>query len=585
MTGPSQRHGREDAFVEAASTPVADTAERLPIERVVAELVERAEEVIQAQLRLRRLHAANGAIVGELDLPLVLRNIVEAARELAGARYAALGVIGADGLLEQFIHTGMSEDDVATVGELPKGRGLLGALVDHPHLIRLSSLGDDPRAAGFPIGHPPMSSFLGVPIRSRDEVFGNLYLTEREGGDFTAEDEELVMSLAATAGIAIANARLYEESRRRQDWLQASAQISALLLSGVDGSSDEPLQRIVDTVRRLADADVVSLVFPTSEAGLLEVAIASGQGAEQLRGMRYSSARSLVALAMETGHGVRLGAANEQVEHPVHLSRIVDVGPVMAVPLSGKEGPQGAIAVARLTGRRSFTSVDLEMAEAFAGHAAIARELVAARADQQRLAVLEDRDRIARDLHDHVIQRLFADGLTLQSVAMMTRDDQLAAKVASVVTDIDDTIRQIRTSIFQLRGGDAERRPGVRAAVLAVVAQVSPLLGFEPEVRFSGPADTLVPVAVVGDVEAVVREGLTNAAKHAGAGKVAVGLTAEGHRLTVEVLDDGVGPGATQRSSGLGNLRRRAQDLDGTLTIESRPSGGTRLLWAIPVSP
>jgi signal transduction histidine kinase len=330
---------------------------------------------------------------------------------------------------------------------------------------------------------------------------------------------------------------------------------------------------------------VVSLVFPTSEAGLLEVAIASGQGAEQLRGMRYSSARSLVALAMETGHGVRLGAANEQVEHPVHLSRIVDVGPVMAVPLSGKEGPQGAIAVARLTGRRSFTSVDLEMAEAFAGHAAIARELVAARADQQRLAVLEDRDRIARDLHDHVIQRLFADGLTLQSVAMMTRDDQLAAKVASVVTDIDDTIRQIRTSIFQLRGGDAERRPGVRAAVLAVVAQVSPLLGFEPEVRFSGPADTLVPVAAVGDVEAVVREGLTNAAKHAGAGKVAVALTAEGHRLTVEVLDDGVGPGATQRSSGLGNLRRRAQDLDGTLTIESRPSGGTRLLWAIPVSP
>jgi signal transduction histidine kinase len=583
MTGssPRRRAGRETVH---ADVDVPAAVHQTPLEPVAAEPVEHSEEVVEAQLRLRRLQDANRIVVGELDLPLVLRNIVDAARELVRARYAALGVIGADGLLEQFIHSGMSEQDVEAVGELPKGRGLLGALIEEPRPIRLSDLHQDHRSAGFPAGHPPMTGFLGVPIRSRDEVFGNLYLTDRHGGDFTAEDEDLVMSLAATAGIAIENARLYEESRRRQRWLQASAEISDLLLSGGEGPDDEPQHRIVATVRELADADVVSLVFPADVPGLLQVAVASGLGAAQLTGLRYDAANTLVAVAMETGRGVRLGAANQQVEHPVHLSQIVDVGPVMAVPLSGRQGPQGALTVGRLAGRRGFTSVDLEMAEAFAAHAAIARELVDARADMQRLAVLEDRDRIARDLHDHVIQRLFADGLTLQSVAMMSREPRLADKVSRVVEDIDDTISQIRTSIFQLRSGDGQCAPGLRSAVLAIAAQVTPLLGFEPAVRFSGPADTMVPSTALGDVEAVVREGLTNAAKHARAGEVVVDLRVQGTTLTIEICDDGVGLSSPRRSSGLSNLRSRAEELGGTLTIQARPTGGTQLLWTIPIS-
>jgi signal transduction histidine kinase len=586
MTSPSSRehvHDDGEAWAEGVSPAQSPSVEGIS-DSEMTELVERADGVVPAQERLRRLQEANRTIVGELDLPLVLRKIVEAARELVRARYAALGVIGSDGLLEQFIHSGMSQSDVESVGELPKGRGLLGALIADPRPIRVPDLRRDHRSAGFPEGHPSMTGFLGVPIRSRNEIFGNLYLTDRQGGDFSAEDEDLLMSLAATAGIAIENARLYEESGRRQAWLQASVEIVDLLLTGWDGPADEPQQRIVRAVRELADADVATLVIPADAPGMLEVAVASGLGESQLTGLQYDTTNTLVALAMRTGRGVRLSDAHQQLEHPVHLATIVDVGPVMAVPLSGRAGPQGALTVGRLAGRRSFSSVDLEMAEACGGRAAVARELVDARADHQRLAILEDRDRIARDLHDHVIQRLFADGLTLQSVAMMTRDPQLAQKVSRVVDDIDDTIRQIRTSIFQLRSGDAQQRAGLRSAVLAVTAQVTPMLGFEPAVRFSGPADTLVPPAVVGDVEAVVREATTNAAKHAHASEVTVDLSVTADTLRVEVGDDGVGLGTPQRSSGLDNLRRRAQELGGTLTIQARPTGGTQLLWTIPIS-
>jgi signal transduction histidine kinase len=561
--------------------------EPIPIEQLMTELVERATEVIDAQVRLRRLQDANRSIIGELDVSLVLQRIVEAARDLVRARYAALGVIGADGQLEQFIHIGMTDEEVATIGELPKGRGLLGALVEDPRPIRLADICDDQRSSGFPVGHPPMRNFLGVPIRSRNAVYGNLYLTEREGGDFTAADEDLVMSLAATAGIAIENARLYEDSRRRQEWLQASAEISASLLSGRTAPEQDPLQLIVETVRQLADADVVTLVLPASEPGLLEVAMASGRGATELKGLRYDAANTLIALAMETGRGVRVGAADQQPDHPVHLSQIVEVGPVMAVPLSGYAGAQGGITVGRLKGRRSFASSDLEMAEAFAGHAAIARELVEARADQQRLAVLEDRDRIARDLHDHVIQRLFADGLTLQSVAMMERDEQVAARISRVVDGIDDTIRQIRTSIFQLRSSNEGRAtPGLRSVVLAIAAQVTPMLGFEPSVRFSGPTDTMVTAGITSDVEAVVREGLTNAARHAQASEVIVELALEGQVLTVEVTDNGIGidVGHPQRLSGLANLRHRAEVLGGAMAVSSPKGGGTQLLWTVPIN-
>ncbi len=523
--------------------------------------------------------SANRAIVSELSLPSVLQRIVSAARDLVGVRYAALGVIGADGRLEEFIHVGMTDEMVSTIGELPKGRGLLRALIQDPQPIRLPRIGDDERSSGFPPGHPPMDTFLGVPIRSRSEVYGNLYLTERLDGEFTAEDEDLLMALAASAGVAIENARLYEESRRRQSWLRASAEVSGLLLSP-EGDLD-PLQLIVDSVLTLAEADVVTLVVPLAP-DLLQVAVAAGVGADELRGLQYSTQDTLVALAMDTGRGVRVGAVDERQGFNVHLSQVVDVGAVMAVPLSGESGPQGSIVAGRRAGRRNFTTADLDMAESFANHAAIATELVEARSRQQRLAVLEDRDRIARDLHDHVIQRLFAVGLSVQSIATVMGDDALAGRLERAVEDIDDTIRQVRTSIFQLRRNNAGDR-GLRSIVLGVTRQVVPLLGFEPAVWFVGPTDTVVPADVVGDVEAVVREALTNVAKHAEASEAIVQLYATGQSLEVAVSDDGVGLGDSERRSGLANLRRRAEDLNGTLSISVRRPRGTRLTWTIPL--
>ncbi|MET1007690.1 MAG: GAF domain-containing sensor histidine kinase [Propionibacteriaceae bacterium] len=554
----------------------------LPIDHLMAQLVDRAGEIISAQERLRKLLGANRAIVGELSLPSVLRRIVEAARELVGARYAALGVIGADGLLEQFVHVGMTSDTVATIGELPKGRGLLGALIQDPHPIRLPRIQGDERSSGFPAGHPPMDSFLGVPIRSRNAVYGNLYLTCRANGEFTAEDEELVMALAATAGIAIENARLYEESRRRSQWLQASAEINSLLMS--PGSRRDPQQLIVDSVLKLADADVVTLVLPVTDQELLEVEVAAGAGAEQLRGLRYDLGDTLVGMAMETGRGVRVGSIDEQQGYSVHLSQAVDVGAVMAVPLVGEIGPHGAIMIGRLRGRSNFTTADLDLAESFARYAALARELVAARADQQRLALLEDRDRIARDLHDHVIQRLFATGLSVQSMAAVLGEESFGPKLSRIVVDIDDTIRQVRTSIFQLKSTENTGQ-GLRSAVLEVTGQVTPLLGFDPAVRFTGPADTVVTGAVIADIEAVVREGLTNVAKHARATEAVVQITASGSQLWVDVSDNGEGLGSSSRRSGLDNLRRRAEVLGGALTIDQNEEKGTRLQWTIPISP
>ena len=574
VTGYDAQAGRSRHDPETAPGPV-------PIERLLAELMERAEEVIDAQARLRRLLAANRAIVAELSLPAVLRRIVEAARDLVKARYGALGVIGADGFLEQFIHVGMDDATVSQIGELPKGRGVLGALIEDPRPIRLNRISDDPRSSGFPPNHPQMESFLGVPIRSRNEVFGNLYLSDHVGGAFSAEDEELVLALAATAGVAIENARLYEESRRRQQWLQASAEITAALLTA--GDDRDPLQLITDHVLRLAEADVVSLVLPVpDDPDMLKVTVASGYGADELADMSYPTQSSLAELAMETGRGVRLGSVEDQQRYVVHLRRVAPINAAMAVPLQGGAGPHGAIVAGRVHGRHSFGSADLEMAEAFASQAAIAIELATARADQQRLALLEDRDRIARDLHDHVIQRLFAVGLTVQGLAVAGGNEQQSRKLNQVVSDLDDTIRQIRTSIFQLRGHELAG-PSLRRAILAVVDQVTPTLAFRPSVRFRGPVDTVVDDRLITEAEAVVREAATNAAKHAHASKLSVELRVTGHRLTIDVIDNGTGLTGREPRSGLANLDQRANALGGDLRVGTEASG-TRVHWTVPLT-
>jgi signal transduction histidine kinase len=556
---------------------------QLSIERLMAQLVDQAGRVLSAQHRLQRLLDANRAIVRELSLPAVLRQIAQSARETAGAQYAALGVIGSDGLLEEFIHVGMDDITVAAIGDLPKGRGLLGTLIEHPEPIRLPHITDDSRSSGFPVGHPPMTTFLGVPIRNRDRVFGNLYLTNRrDGNDFTAEDEELISALAATASIAIENARLYEESRQRQEWLRASGEISRNLLLS-DDSEIDTLRRIAVSVKRLAAADVVSVVLPLLRGeSELEVVTAVGVGQEDLTGLRYPLADSIAWRAMQEGRGLIAQDADRQSGVFLHLRHAVPVTQVMAVPLIGESGARGALIAGRISRHITFTAADLDMAETFAGQATIALELADARAAQQHLAALEDRDRIGRDLHDHVIQRLFAVGLGLQSTAGRANEPAIRARLAQAVEELDETISQIRTTIFDLHDAIPDNR--LRSRVKAVVEELEPVLGVHLQLAWFGPLDTLVDSSLITDVEAVVREAMTNVARHAQASTLRVTINADTDRLTVDVSDDGVGIGDSARRSGLANLKNRAHSRGGTLTLENQEQGGLRLQWSIPLS-
>ncbi|MCW2647752.1 MAG: hypothetical protein JWP07_3861 [Pseudonocardiales bacterium] len=561
---------------------------RLELDQLLTQLVTRAEDVIATQGRLRGLLAANKMIIGNVALPVVLRHIVEAACRLVNARYGALGVLAPGGELQEFIHVGIDEEDAARIGALPEGKGLLGALTIDPHPIRLRTMSEDSRSVGFPPQHPPMGSFLGVPVRVRDRVFGNLYLTERDGGEFTAEDEELVTALAATAGVAIENARLFEETERRQRWLQASTQITQQLLSS---EGEEPLNLIARETLEVADADIVTVVLPTANGQRLMVEVAAGMRADELTGYTYSMHDTLAGLSFDSGRPVLVGDVTEDSKFRVHLSEVLPVGPVMVLPLIGSQRMRGALVVGRLHGRHRFDEADLAMATTFANHAATALELADARADQQRVVLLEDRDRIARDLHDHVIQRLFAAGLTVQSVAAGMGGDERAERLDRVVAGIDETIRQIRTSIFQLRGQLGPQTGTVRVRLLGVLAEVTPLLPFEPRLRFAGPIDSVVPESVVDDLEAVVREALTNVARHAQATHADVALTASATQVVLEVADDGVGIGATERRSGLANLRERAERHNGSLVLTSpapqdppTTGKGTHLRWTIPLS-
>ena len=583
MSGEAEAHERPDD----SGRLVFPDAPRLELDELLTQIIVRAEEVLATQGRLRGLLAANRTITADLTLPTVLRRIVEAGCQLVRARYGALGVVAPDGGLAEFVHVGLDERTVGRIGHLPEGKGLLGALIDDPRTIRLRSIEDDPRSVGFPPHHPPMTSFLGVPVLVRGKVFGNLYLTERiDGGEFTADDEELVAALAATAGVAIENARLYEQSQRRQDWLQASAKITRQLLSA---EGEEPLQLIAREARQIADADVVTVVLPTESRERMMVEVAAGRAADELTGMSYPIEHTLTGLALSSGHPVLVGDANDS-DHESHLSEVLPVGPVMVLPLVGTVDTRGALVIARLRGRNRFDDADLDMATTFANHAAVALELADGRENQQRMILLEDRDRIARDLHDHVIQRLFAAGLAVESVAARPGSDETSLRLRRVVTELDETIRQIRTSIFQLRGPMTAEVGTTRSAVLSVVSELEPVLGFEPRVTFAGPVDLAAPDASVDDLIAALREALTNVARHAKARCVDVAVAATTDSLVLEVTDDGVGIGDGSRWSGLANLRARAEHHGGTFTIGpiAEPPmdnyrQGTLLRWTIPL--
>ncbi|MFL4494831.1 GAF domain-containing protein [Streptomyces sp. VTCC 41912] len=518
-----------------------------------------------------------------LELPQVLRRIVEAAVVVADARYGALGVIGPDGGLSQFLPVGLTDEQFKAIGPLPAGHGILGELIRHPAPLRLDELGAHPASYGFPPHHPAMHAFLGVPIRVGDDVFGNLYLTEkRGGGPFTEGDETLLSTLAVAAGVAVEHARLFEQARYRQEWLAANHEIVAGLLPGADGN--DVLSTIVDHAVRILAADLGVLALPVA-GDCLRMELASGVDAEAHRGLVLPRQGSFGGAALSAGRPL----ISADVEHDPRITagppRWWGLGPAVAVPMAAGEKVLGVLILARLRGRAPFTESETAPLLTFAGQAALAMELSEQRATADQLTLLRDRDRIARDLHDLAIQRLFAIGMTLQSTVRFVDHPEAHERLLRAVDDLDETIKIIRSTIFGLRSHDVARgRQGLRARTVTTLEEASRALGFMPSLHMAGLLDTDVPAGLAEHALAVLGEALTNVARHARARSADVTLIARAGRLTLTVADDGVGVSENGgRRSGLLNLAKRAENAGGGMTVEAPATGGTRLVWSVPL--
>lgn len=470
---------------------------------LVERIMQRADGLADGYRRVGLLVAASETVTESLALIPRLQTIVSVARELVGARYGALGIIGPNGTLERFLHSGISDDEVARMGDLPAGRGILGAVIAEGRSIRLEHLADDPRSVGFPPHHPAMNSFLGVPIRVGGTVYGNLYLTEHADGPFDETDEAIIAELAAMAGTAIANSRLYELSQDDRRWLAASEQLTQRLLSGELDPDD--LATITETVRTLT-GDPEAEVSETAE---------------------------------------------------------------------------GQLTVRRTSSGHPMPDTELETVDRFTRSVAIARELARARIDQQRIALADERDRIARDLHDHVIQSLFAVGLSLQSV-VGDPSTPTGSRIATQVDAIDSIIRQIRQAIYRLSAPPGAATYSLRARINTLVREMLEGEAIDTRLEFNGPVDTLVNLGLGDEVAAVTREALSNTVRHAQATHVEVSVSVRGANVVVSVQDDGVGMPETGRRSGLANLAARAAERGGTFTIEPAAPHGTLVRWSVP---
>ncbi len=558
---------------------------QLRLDDLLAELQGRLQTVLSTRDRVYALLDAVVAVAGSsLNLDVMLRRIVEAAVSLSGARYGALGVIGEGGRLVEFIPVGLDTEQIAAIHHWPEGRGLLGELISHPEPLRLARIADHPGSYGFPAGHPPMNSFLGVPIRIRKEVYGNLYLTEKQGGDgqFDEEDQAVLGALAAAAGVAVENARLYEEARRQQRWLRATGEVTRQLLSGA--SSTDVLTLVTEQALEMAGADLVALAVPADDGRQLVFTHAAGEKATSAVGLVLSAEASLSGKVMTTGEIVMVDNFSGDDRVSPLAREHMPLGPAMLLPLGAPGNVHGVLTVGRYPGSLPLPSLEVDMVTTFAAQAGIALELAEHRQDAERLAVLQDRDRIGRDLHDLVIQRLYATGMSLQGAMPLISRAEVADRIGSAVDALDDTIREIRSAIFSLQSAGDAKQVGLRTKILQVVEEMTVALGFAPSLRLVGALDDQMPPRAEDNLLSALREALSNTARHSGATRVEVTVE-RGAELRLRVRDDGQGIHDTNRRSGLANLAQRASELGGTLTVGPAAEGGTELLWHVPIPP
>lgn len=536
------------------------------------------------QLGLRSLLAAVIAIGSQLDLDAVLHEIVSTAAGLAGAQYAALGILGShdEWRLSQFITVGIEGQVRDQIGELPHGRGVLGLLIDDPQAIRLTDIAEHSASYGFPPNHPPMRTFLGMPVLVRGEVYGNLYLTEkRGGGEFTPADEQILLALATAAGLAIQNARLFEEGQLKQRWLEVTSDITTRLLGGA--TTNEVLPALVAGVRELAEADTAFLALPHNGDETLCVRFADGAGAADLINSILPK-ESFSALVMTSGRAESIADTRLDPRVWQGVFETAGAGPALFVPLGAQSASLGTLVVANHIGGQRFSGETVQLIASFAGQAAIALRLGTASQDRESLALLSDRDRIARDLHDLTIQRLFATGVSLQGAIRNMAPPSSVERVLRAVDNLDDTIKEIRTTIFSLQSPAASAEDGLRASVLSASQAASSVLGFRPHVVFDGLLETLLPQDIAEHMLAVLREALSNVARHAQATRVGVRVSVTADLASLEVIDNGIGIPTQGRRSGLSNMASRALELGGDFTTEvASADGGSRILWQVPL--
>ncbi|MEQ6325544.1 two-component system sensor histidine kinase DosT [Mycobacterium canetti] len=566
------------ANVNPGSPPLRETLSQLRLRELLLEVQDRIEQIVEGRDRLDGLIDAILAITSGLKLDATLRAIVHTAAELVDARYGALGVRGYDHRLVEFVYEGIDEETRHLIGSLPEGRGVLGALIEEPKPIRLDDISRHPASVGFPLHHPPMRTFLGVPVRIRDEVFGNLYLTEKaDGQPFSDDDEVLVQALAAAAGIAVDNARLFEESRTREAWIEATRDIGTQMLAGADPAM---VFRLIAEEALTLMAGAATLVAvplddeaPACEVDDLVIVEVAGEISPAVKQMTVAVSGTSIGGVFHDRTPRRFDRLDLAVDGPV------EPGPALVLPLRAADTVAGVLVALRSADEQPFSDKQLDMMAAFADQAALAWRLATAQRQMREVEILTDRDRIARDLHDHVIQRLFAVGLTLQGAAPRARVPAVRESIYSSIDDLQEIIQEIRSAIFDLHAGPS-RATGLRHRLDKVIDQLA-IPALHTTVQYTGPL-SVVDTVLANHAEAVLREAVSNAVRHANATSLAINISVEDD-VRVEVVDDGVGISGDITESGLRNLRQRADDAGGEFTVENMPTGGTLLRWSAPL--
>jgi two-component system, NarL family, sensor histidine kinase DevS len=569
--------GMSDDFGAARSRRNALAGLRL--DELLHGVQERLAEIVQLRDQMQGLLDAVLAVASGLELDATLQRIVQAAVDLVDARYGALGVLAPDGGIARFVPVGLDEETRARMGRQPEGKGLLGQLILDPRPLRLAELGAHESSVGFPPHHPPMHSFLGVPVRVRDSVYGNLYLTEkRDGGEFSADDEVVLEALAAAAGIAVQNSDLFEQSRLRQAWLEASGEIRAELLSGA--TEADALGLVALRTLELTGSDATLIVLgPAATDERFTVRAQCGMESVDLVERSIDAQDPLLREVVDGRTAVLANTVGGLCEAG---DALLDFGPTVAVPLHSQDRVMGVLVALRKRETHPFQPSEVPLLTSFAEQATLALELGEKNRAQRQLDVFGDRDRIARDLHDRVIQRLFATGLQLQSTLRRSPDPAVQRRIQQAVDELDVTMREIRTSIFDLHTIGEGAAGGLRRRLLDTAAKAAEGHGLSPSVRIAGAVDTLVPPDVGAHAVAVVQEAVSNAARHAAAR--AVTLTVEaGDELLIEVTDDGCGIDPRAARSGLRNLEGRAHECGGSFQVQPTSGGGTRLSWRVPL--